>query len=191
MKKVLLSAGVLFAALAANAQAFQQGSSAINVGYGLLNVNRTTFKVFTMFDPTAKTSAMGPVVAGYEYGVTDRISVGAQVGYGSVKTTWTDEDDKTELSLTQLTAIIRGSYHLGKGENFDPYIAVGVGYNNFKFEAKENGTKINDFAYAVPGAIGYTAAIGANYYFSQNIGAYAEVGYTAGSIAQIGIKAKF
>jgi outer membrane protein W len=191
MKKVLLSAAVLFAALSGNAQAFTKGSSTVNLGYGFLNVNRTTFKLFTFGDPTAKTSSMGPVVVGYEYGVTDRISVGAQVGYGQVKTTWTDDNDKTTLQLNQLTAIIRGAYHFGNGENFDPYVALGVGYNNFKFTAKENDKTIEGFAYAVPTAIGYTAALGGNYYFSKNIGAYAEVGYTAGSLIQIGVKAKF
>ncbi|TCJ18990.1 porin family protein [Flaviaesturariibacter flavus] len=192
MKKVLLSAAVLFAALAGNAQAFQKGSSTINLGYGLLNVNRTTFKIYEAFDPTAKATAMGPAVIGYEYGVSDKISVGAQVGYGQVKLTMVDGSDKTVLQLNQITAVVRGAYHFGNGENFDPYVALGLGYNNFKYTAKENDKDVSaDFTYAVPGAIGYTAAVGANYYFSKNIGAYAELGYTAGSLFQIGVKAKF
>lgn len=186
--------------------AFQKGSSTVSLGYGFLSPYKTLFKlssaggIFGGTGVTAKFSSLGPVGVTYEYGVTEKISVGAQVAYSTLKNVETTKDgisagkDRIEtLKLTQLSVIARVNYHFGSSSKFDPYGGLGLGYGNFTFKQEDNdpnplfaGTKI-----AVPGAFGITGQLGAKYYFSSNIGAYAEIGYLAGSFAQIGVTAKF
>lgn len=198
MKKIaILSACLAVFALGSTAQedrAFTKGSSTVSVGYGLGNVWKSLFSLNSMFsDGNYKTTSTGPFALQYEYGATDNISVGVQLGYSKVGGDYknaSDPDDNYTESLTNLGAIVRGNYHFGQSAKFDPYIGIGVGYYNFKYEYKDKSSTTNN-AFSVPGAFGYSAQLGAKYYFAPTFGAYAEVGYVGGSIAQIGLTAKF
>jgi hypothetical protein len=44
---------------------------------------------------------------------------------------------------------------------------------------------------SIPSAFIYSGALGAKYYFTSNIGIYAEIGYVTGSYFQGGIAIKF
>jgi outer membrane protein W len=208
MKKVLFVSAMLVLALSTKTfaqdgdAAFQKGGSSISLGYGFLSPYKTLFKLSNAFggSSSAKFSSLGPIGLTYEYGATEKIGVGLQVAYSNLKNVETTKDgistgkDRIEtLKLTQISAIARVNYHFGSSSKFDPYAGLGLGYGNFKFTSEDNdpnplftGTKIS-----VPGAFGITGQLGAKYYFSSSIGAYAEIGYLAGSFAQIGITAKF
>lgn len=202
MKKVLIvSAIFLFAgANSAFAQddeggAYSQGSSTISLGYGFGNIWKKLFKLSSTFSGGAyKTSATGPFSLTYEYGVAEKISVGLALGYSQVKGVYTDPDDAdfnyTE-KLTNMSAIARANYHFGSSDKFDPYIGLGLGYYNFKYETKySDGTETGN-VFAIPGSFGFNGQLGAKYYFSPNIGVFAEVGYVVGGIGQIGVTFKF
>jgi outer membrane protein W len=199
MKKinVLLLSFVVLASFGASAQedrAFSQGKSTVSVGYGLGNIWKSLFTMGSMFstDGSYKTTSTGPFALQYEYGATDKISVGVQVGYSKVGSEYTDQDDvdfNYTQTLTNFGAIVRGNYHFGQSSKFDPYVGIGVGYYNFKYEYKSKESE--DFGFAVPSAFGYSAQLGAKYYFAPTFGAYAEVGYVGGSIAQVGLTVKF
>jgi outer membrane protein W len=206
MKKLFFSAMLLVAASASvkaqDDMAFNEGQSSLSLGYGFLSPYKSLFKLSSFFPTTGVTekfSALGPIGVTYEYGVSSKFSVGAQVAYSTMKNVVTEKDgisagkDYIETQkLNQLSVIFRGNYHFGKGPKFDPYAGLGLGYGNFKYTVSDNDpSNTFNLGLSVPGAFGITGQLGAKYYFSDNIGAYAEVGYLAGSFAQVGVSFKF
>lgn len=204
MKKVLFLAAILAISTGAFAQDDSggawagKGTKVVNAGYGLGNIWKSLFKFSFGFNDN-KVTATGPIALGFEYGVAEKIGVGVQLGYGQVKAVATEKDgiaagkDYIETSkLTSIQALVRGNYHFGNSAKFDPYIGIGVGYGNFKFSVSDNDPSYtSNYSIAVPGAFGFSGALGARYYFTPSIGAYAEVGYVGGSLAQLGLVAKF
>jgi outer membrane protein W len=211
MKKVLFVSAMLTLAFstktfAQDDAAYAKGSSSLSLGYGFLSPYKTLFKLSSLFSSgstSAKFSATGPIGLTYEYGVADKISFGGQVAYSTMKNVTTTvnglgtgKDYVATSKLDQLSVIVRGNYHMGSSAKFDPYVGLGLGYGNFKFTTTTNDptdtpADLALFTINVPGAFGITGQLGAKYYFSSSIGAYAEIGYLAGSFAQIGITAKF
>ena len=213
MRKLFFATAILFAATTTTfAQdgdaAYNQGQSTISVGYGFLSPYKTLFKLSSLYGSsagvTAKYSSLGPIGLTYEYGASEKISAGVQIAYGTLKNVTTEKDGLgtnkdyiTTQKLDQLSVILRGNYHFGSSPKFDPYIGLGLGYGNFKYKTTSNDPSDNDafftqyYNISIPTSFGITGQVGAKYYFSDNIGAYAELGYLAGSFAQIGITAKF
>jgi opacity protein-like surface antigen len=175
-----------------------QGTAVVNLGYGVGSVWKTLFKVSASFTGS-KVTASGPFAIGFEYGVSNKIGIGVQLGYGSVKSVSTDPggasdggDLITTEELKSLQILARGNLHFGQSEKFDPYIGLGLGYGNFKYTITDNDPNSSPaFGFAVPSAFIYTGALGAKYYFSSSVGIYAEVGYVTGAFFQGGIAIKF
>jgi outer membrane protein W len=205
MKKVLFVSAIFILAfstksIAQNEDAAWSGKGAVvvNAGYGFGNIWKTLFKLSGGFTGS-KVTATGPIALGFEYGVSEKIGVGVQLGYGQVKSTSTDAGgnsnggDLTSVeSLTSIQALIRGNYHFGSSEKFDPYIGLGLGYGNFKYKYSDNDPNYPDQStFAIPSAFGFSGALGARYYVASNVGIYAEIGYVTGSIAQVGLNVKF
>jgi outer membrane protein W len=214
MKKLIFATAILLAATTTTfAQdgddvAFTKGSSSVSLGYGFLSPYKKLFKLSNLFgatdpDVSSKYSSLGPIAVTYEYGATEKIGVGLQVGYATNKNVTTDVNGlgagKPYIStetLTQLSVIARVNYHFGSSPKFDPYAGLGLGYGNFTYKTTTNDptdtpADLALFKISVPGAFGITGQLGAKYYFSDNFGAYAEVGYLAGSFAQLGVTVKF
>ncbi len=214
MKKLIFASAIMIFAATSTTfaqdgeSAFQKGSSSVSVGYGFLSPYKSLFKLSSLFgatdpDVSAKYSAIGPVALTYEYGATEKIGVGLQVGYATNKNVTTDVNGLgagkpyiTTEKLTQLSVIARVNYHFGNSAKFDPYAGLGLGYGNFTYKTTTNDptdtpADLALFTIKVPGAFGITGQLGAKYYFSDNFGAYAEVGYLAGSFAQLGLTVKF
>jgi outer membrane protein W len=202
MKKALFVMAVLVMAFSVTTKAqdneggaFSKGSSYVNLGYGFGSIWKNLFKLTAGFSGGAyKVTSTGPFSLAYEYGVSDKISVGVIAGYSQVKGTYTDASfpsDNYVDKLTNFSVIARGNYHFGHSEKFDPYIGIGLGYYNFKFESIDAGGVSTGNAFAIPGAFGFNGQLGAKYFFSTNFGIFAEVGYVAGGIGQVGVALKF
>ncbi|MEJ7609983.1 MAG: OmpW family outer membrane protein [Ferruginibacter sp.] len=214
MKKFLFATAIMiFAATAVSAQdseggAYSKGQSTVAIGYGFISPYKNLFKFTNLFagpGESSKYSSIGPVGLTYEYGISDKISMGLQVAYGQNKNVSTEKDGISAgkdyivtSKLTQISAILRGNYHFGSSSKFDPYVGLGLGYGNFKYETTSNDPADNNdpffdsfYNISVPTSFGITGQVGAKYYFSSNIGMYAELGYLAGSFAQVGINFKF
>ncbi len=207
MKKVLFSIAILAISTGAFAQdadvAFTKGSSNVSLGYGFLSPYKTLFKLSSFFGGSGvaeKFTSTGPIGLTYEYGISEKVGIGLQLGYATMKNTQTEanglgagKDYVISQKLTQFSAIARGNYHFGNSAKFDPYVGAGLGYGNFKYTVKDNDTDPTDVlpSISIPGAFGITGQLGARYYFTSNIGAFAEIGYLAGSFAQLGLTAKF
>ncbi len=115
-----------------------------------------------------------PMGISFEHGFTDKISGGAMVTYSS-----------TDVSVYKYTYIIAGaraSYHFDFGvEKLDPYLGAMLGYNV---------AKVNNSGVPAGGGIAYGGHAGARYYFTEKIGAFAEVGYGVANLTA-GLAFKF
>ena len=160
MKKVIIAVAFMLGFSVANAQTFEKGSSVIQVG-------------------AAIGSDFGlPLSASYEYGVTDKISVGPFVGYASKSFPGGAFLGDYKFTYTLFGA--RGNYHFYNEGKIDAYGGVVVGYNSATI-SYSNGTP------AFPGYVAPTAGgtvfggqVGARYYLTDSIGAFAELGYGIG-----------
>lgn len=169
MKKLVLITcffSTIFLLTASNvkAQNFQENDVVINAGVGL----GTTY---------SWTGSLGiPVGASLEYGITNlevgSIGVGGDVGFVS----------GSGLTIFYLGS--RGSYYFNEmlnveNEKLDIYGGLGLYYRNFSYSG--SGTFSN-------GIVG-SFHLGSRYYFSDNIGAYGELGNSWGWL-NVGVTVK-
>lgn len=155
MKKVILSAVALLAITFANAQdngakdfGFSQGDVLVegNLGFGSRN-NKNTDTKTNSFSFTPK--------AGYF--LTDKIAVGAQLGFGSDKREIAGID--TEKSSNFGVGVFGRYYFLDLGQRFKTYAEANVGFGSEKDRLAD--IKTNEF--------GIGAGIGINYFVTERI----------------------
>lgn len=170
-----------------NRGAFSKGNHLISAGVGIGNIWKTFLEdVYTYPDNSYKVSSKGAFTLIYEYGLSKRISAGVALGYSKVVGNLNYFGLSYSETLTNFSVLARADFHIGKSQKFDPYFGGGLGYYSFNYYNDKPGL-INS---KVPGSFGYSAQIGAHYYFIPRLGAFAEVGYVGGSLAQIGLTYK-
>lgn len=131
-----------------HAQTFQQGDIIAYAGIGL--------------GSTYSFAGLGlPLGGGVEFGVTDAIGVGGEVGFVSTS------------GLTIFYIGPKGYYHLNDllnidSEELDVYGGISILYRNFSVGTGVFGVSASGI---YPGF-----HVGGRYYFSENLGAYAELG---------------
>ncbi len=172
MKKVLLLSlftivTIAFSAQKTQAQEYEQGSLVANVGIGL-------------------GGGLGlPISASVDYGFKEKISLGGFVGFST-----TNEDlGFFKVNYTYILVGARAGYHFDLGvDKLDPYVGALLGYNaaSVGFEP-DPGPPFNNIT---AGGVIFGGFAGARYYITDNIGAFAELGYGLGT-ATIGVAYKF
>ena len=134
-----------------------------------------------------------------EYMVTDKVSVGLEYTYAQVAFSYQDySNNGTGIVITyndlivKQRALITMGVHFGESDKFDPYLAFGVGYKGLNYRTSNpNANSLKDAidAYkAIP--VAFRTAFGFRYFFTENIGANAEVGI-GGPLLQAGVSLKF
>ena len=152
------------------AQSFEKGQQNFQIGIGL----GSTFMV-------SGGSGTPPINASYEFGITDKISLGAFAGYASQKIDLGIADWKYNYIL----AAAKGAYHFDFGvEKLDPYAGVLLGYNIASVSTSSN------LPGASAGGVLWGAHAGARYYLTPAIGVFGELGYGI-SWLQVGVSFKF
>lgn len=121
------------------AQAFEQGTMIASGG-------------ITLFQ-TAQT----PIFATFEYGITDKIGIGAKASYSSIGTAATQ---------TFLGGVINWHSNIEDNDALDFYTGATVGV------PFTSGNGIS-----ATGNLSILAQLGVRYYFTEQIGAFAELGY--------------
>ena len=150
-------------------QVFDKGVKQANLGIG--------------FGGGYGTGSTSPAISGsFEVGVTDKIGVGGIVGYQSS----TYDYGFGSYSYTYLIFGARGSYHFYETDNVDVYGGAMLGYQNVSVSS--TGSTFGAAASSSGIVIGLY--LGGRYMFSENIGAFAELGYSI-SIFSVGLTAKF
>jgi hypothetical protein len=119
-----------------------------------------------------------PLGASYEYGISDKIGVGAYVGYASKEFNLGAFGGDYKVTYTLIG--VRGNYHFYNEGKIDAYGGVLVGYNAASIKYS-NGTPTY-FGYVEPtyGGTVFGGQVGARYYFTDSLAAFAELGYGIG-----------
>lgn len=166
MKKSILFLAAVFMAIVTYAQPFQQGTTAINAGIGLGTalggVGKARPAVSLSLDH-GKWAVGGPGV----------ISIGGYVGNTGYKYTSAGYSAKWNYFVVGA----RGAYHYNGFEdvpNLDVYGGVMLGYNIVKYSSDGNDQHLAD---SYGSGLGFSGFLGGRWFFSDKIGAYAELGY--------------
>jgi hypothetical protein len=95
------------------------------------------------------------------------------------------------MKLSLITVMGTGTYHyLANSDNADLYSGLSLGWGIAT--ASIDGDVATPLTVATAGGFSYhLSAIGFRYMFTDNIGAYTELGYGLNGLAQIGLSAKF
>lgn len=172
MKKTIFTIIAVFAintfSFAQNG-AFSNGDKLLNIGIGV----------------NSHYSGGIPVGASLEFGITDDISVGANLDYLSHKYT----------GGSKFTAVYfgaRANYHFNtllniENDRVDLYGGLTLGYRSFSWKDSDFGDLLGK-SYGSQIYLG--ALIGGKYYFSNNIGAFIELGELGSTNARIGVAFK-
>lgn len=189
----------LFSTLCSSAQVVKEGDNTVSVGYGVGTFIGAFANAFDIYSEVT-TSSMGPVYVKYEHMVTDKLGLGVNFAY--TQNSWsyryegfdtngnsvfyTETTDRTSYSV-----LARLNAHFGNEEKFDPYIGFGLGYRDANWEQTSNNPDgFSDVSLRGLMPLGMELTIGARYFFTPNIGLYAELG-GAKSVVQGGLAVKF
>jgi len=168
--KILCAVALVFSATFVSAQGrYTKGDVLLNAGIGL-----------------GYYYAGGvPIQVSAEWAVNDLITVGPYFGYTSYTYNW---GFGGRWKYTFIDIGVRGSYHFNEifeitNEQFDVYGGVFLGYTASSYSGDDFGLG-DPYGGRVTGGI----HIGARYYFTEKVGAYAELGY---GLAPLAIGATF
>lgn len=159
MKKLVAVLVIVLSANVSNAQAFEKGGNYVNIGLGL------------------EPFSFGPLVVGYERGITDLLGIGRIGVGGTIGHQFYHPNSNTIQNRTSI--IGKCAYHFDfKIDKMDVYAGVGIG---FQYRSEEKW-KSNDVAFGLKaGVYPVMAAFGGiRYYFTESFGVYAEAGYGLG-----------
>ncbi|MFI5172022.1 MAG: outer membrane beta-barrel protein [Chitinophagales bacterium] len=201
MKKItILVCAITMAAFSSQqvkAQAFEEGNMVFSIGYGFPNLVGAIFNAYETFDGY-NSSSLGPIFIKGEYAVNDHIGVGLAIGYSSTTVEWNYDDFDAQgdpvvytssWKYSSLGILARVNWHFGDSDVFDPYFGVGMGYRtgNYTFDSTDPDALEDQLSTLVP--FGFETTVGARYFFTDNIGAYAELGFAKAPF-QIGLAIK-
>lgn len=180
MKKIVFSILAVFAATVAYAQQpFQEGTTMANLGIGVgtnLGGLGTARPAISIAVDHGFWSVGGPGV----------ISLGGYVGNTGYKYTGSGYTSKWNYMVIG----VRGAYHYNGFESIpelDLYGGLMLAYNIVNYSFDGSSTPIsNNYG----SGVGLTGFVGARYLFSDNFGAFAELGYGVSSL-NVGITYKF
>ena len=166
-----------------NAQnTFSKGDNNLNLGIGIGST-------------LGGSTTLPPLSVSYERGIIDNLfdaksslGIGAYLGYARNKDEWTFDANKYGWKYSYTIIGARGALHYQLVDKLDTYAGLMLGYNIVSSTTYGNwGT--NKYT-AAGNDLGWSLFIGGRYYFSDNIGAFAELGYGIAYL-QLGISFKF
>jgi hypothetical protein len=192
----------LLPTLQAQDAAVEKGNFMISGGIGFLSLEGiaqtfiTSVLSFTSTYTDLTTNASTPILVKGEYMVSDYIGLGLNVNYSTFKANFkVDKVYDGSADMTRTSIIFRGNGHLGKlisenNKSWDPFIGLGLGYQNIQLNYADNQSLTPDPTFTVPVPVTFEATAGIRYFMIPNIGAYLELGISR-AFMQVGITAKF
>ncbi|MEO6135419.1 MAG: hypothetical protein ABIP35_09715 [Ginsengibacter sp.] len=150
--------------------AFKNGDKLLNVGIGV----------------NSYYSGGIPVGASFEVGVTDDISVGGNIDFLS-----SNYGAGAGAKFTAIYFGARANYHFNEilninNDQVDVYGGLTLGYRSFSWKDNFGGYLGN----AYKSGLYLGALVGGKYYFTDNIGAFLELGAIGSTNARIGVAFK-
>jgi hypothetical protein len=174
MKKLLLMmAMIVLTGMAGFTQSFEKGNQGINLGIGLGNG----------YYGAGYSFAFG-VNGSYEYAIVE-VPMGSKltgvVGVGGLAGVsfstfaynyWSDGS----YHYTNYIIAARGTFHFIFNDKFDPYAGITLGYQGSSWKWKGSGSEPPEYS-SNSGYFRGGFFVGARYFFTDNFGVYAELGY--------------
>ncbi len=175
------------------AQCVAQGNSIFSLGYGFPNLGKSLYKAFNT-NNDFKVKGIGPIHFKYEYMLSDKIGIGASINFVKFGATYSDTNSgdsmdinenwvhwskttKYSLATKNYSALVRFNYHFYTEDNLDVYFGVGAGFRGTKSTFSSVPTDPNfSFNSKIAIPVGMETTLGLRYFFTENIGAYTEIG---------------
>jgi len=172
--------------IGANAQnTFSKGDQNLNLGIGLGST----------LGGTGYTTTIPPLSVSYEVGIKDELfddrsslGIGAYLGYAANKHEWIFDASKYGFDYNYLILGARGAVHYHLINNLDTYAGLMLGYNNIS--SKTFGNWGSTIGTATASGLTWSMFLGTRYYFKENMGAFAELGYGIAYL-QLGVTFRF
>lgn len=166
----MIVAAIMMAAPLMHAQEswFNKGDKVVNLGIGIGN---------TLYSGSYYTKGVPPLSISYEQGIVDGIAekgvigILGYVGYNSYKYDYSGWGYK----YSNIIIGAGGIFHYPLVDKLDTYAGILLGYNIAS--ATEFGTPIGWDYNSTSGGIVFSGFVGARYYFTESIAAFAQVGY--------------
>jgi opacity protein-like surface antigen len=182
------------------AQAFDEETNSVSVGYGFVTLLGSINDSFDTYNDT-EYSQLGPIYAKFEHAVSDHLGIGLNFAYATNEWSYRYDSFDSDLNATQYvatnkrstwSALVRLNWHFGDSDKFDPYAGLGLGYRNatWSYETTDPSGSESGVTFKTLVPLGMEMTIGARYFFTESIGAYLEVG-AAKSVVQAGLAFKF
>ena len=184
------------------AQVVEQGNIMVDVFYGFPNLWSKALK--TAYDQTGsdvvmKSSAVGPFGCKIEYMMSDKIGLGLIVNYANSTVKWSENTVDLnnspitynyDISLPRFRIMPAFNLHFYPTDKLDPYWVIAAGYGSFNAKIKTNDPNFEetDIKGLIP--IAFRTGIGTRYFFTDNIGANFEIGFSGGPLLQLGLSCK-
>jgi len=173
--------------VSAQTQDFVKGNSLLSFGIGLGG---------NLYSGSGYSSKIPPISVHYEYCVKDNLfdeksslGIGAMLGYTSAKWEYSGWGGSYGWKYTSIIVGAKGALHYAFVDKLDTYAGLMLGYNIVS--AKEIGDWGTGTTYKASGSAATSYFfIGGRYYFSDNLAAFAELGYGM-AILNLGITLKF
>lgn len=176
--------------------AFEKGKSYVSLGYAAQLIPiKAIFKVYAD-ELGFSVKGLGPVVVKYEYGISEKVGIGFNIGYTSGNIQWTAPDSlggggtyNYQYKYSKLTATPRFNYHFGDNKMIDPYLGMGIGFKRAQYNLTTNDPFFQGLSISgIP--VSFEATFGLRVLFTEQIGGFAEIGAGHGFF-QFGAVGKF
>jgi opacity protein-like surface antigen len=192
---ITLVATLVLSANNSSAQAFEEGTSSASIGYGFVNFGNAVLSTYESQDGY-QFSSLGPLFLKYEYAISDKFGLGLNVSYLTSTADFTSTDFSTNevfnnsINRTGYNIMLRFNWHFGDHDMIDPYFGLAGGYrsNNWSSDFEDQSLGELDINTLIP--VGIEATFGTRFLFTDNIGAYVEIGL-ARAFFQFGVTGKF
>lgn len=173
--------------------AYKAGQIGLGVGGGFLVKENYSKSDYSLYGTTESKGGF-PFGFRFEYGATDFLAIGLYVGKYKDEITITDVTAPDNIygyehKYTQIC--VRPAFHVPLGmKKLDPYVGIPFGLN--KVKAEPTGTGYNYVQEPLKSGFCWAIHAGANFYFTDNIGAFVEGGYGQGlPMVNFGLAVKF
>lgn len=177
-----------------NRNCFKKGVQLLSTGYGIPGIGKSAFDDLDEIYPKATFTSLGPIFLKYEYAIGDKWGLGLVTRFATSKVVYPvngpvydDNQNPTggdstythTQSFRSFGLMARGNLHFGTSHSWDHYIGVGLGYGNSAYKVNLGGDlEGKAFEVSLPIPIAWEATVGTRYYFSDKVGAYAELGFS-------------
>jgi len=184
----------------ANAQVVEEGTMIFDVYYGFPNLYTSVLKAeYTNNNPgneylNVDIGGIGPLGFRFEYLITDKIGFGVDMNYTNTSVTWNEiiNEDTYDYSVKvpRLRVMGKFNFHFAKSDKFDVYTAFAAGYGSFKLVTETNDPNYIFTNLENPIPVSIRFALGARYFFTDNLGANLEFGILGGALINVGLSYK-